>query len=303
MAHARVLVNAGGPHVTRVLRDVVGVAEPQRVRLVKGSHIVVPRLYAHDRSYIFQNADGRVCFAIPYEQDFTLIGTTDEDFRGDPSDVASSSDEEQYLCGAVSQYLRTPVAPSDIVWRYAGVRPLLDDGAGKAQEATRDYVLTVEEPALLSVFGGKITTYRRLAEAAMAKLSPWFPAMRGPWTRGAALPGGDFPWDGIEQVRADLSRRYPFLPDATLRRLVNAYGTTTADVLGDAREAAALGRLLGADLSEREVDWLVRTEWATTAEDIVWRRSKLGLRLSAAEVVALDDYLMQHPGHAAPERK
>ena len=299
-AEARVLVNAGGPYVTRVLHDVLGAAEPRRVRLVKGSHIVVPRLYTHDRSYIFQNADGRVCFAIPYEHNFTLIGTTDEDFHGDPSDVASSGDEERYLCGAVSEYLRAPVAPSDIVRRYAGVRPLLDDGAGKAQEATRDYVLTMEEPALLSVFGGKITTYRRLAEAAMAKLQRWFPGMQGAWTAGVALPGGDFPWNGIEQVRADLSRRYPFLPDATLRRLISAYGTMTADVLGDAREAVALGRIFGADLSEREVDWLVRTEWARTAEDVLWRRSKLGLHMSAAEVGALDDYLVRHPHRALP---
>ncbi len=297
-AEARVLVNAAGPYVTRVLHDVVGVAEPRRVRLVKGSHIVVPRLYAHDRSYIFQNADGRVCFAIPYEQDFTLIGTTDEDFHGDPSDAASSGGEERYLCGAVSEYLRASVRQADIVWRYAGVRPLLDDGAGKAQEATRDYVLTLEEPALLSVFGGKITTYRRLAEAAMAKLARLFPGMGDAWTADAPLPGGNFPWDGVERVRADLSRRYPFLPDATLRRLVGAYGTMTADVLGDAHEAAALGRTFGADLTEREVDWLVSTEWARTAEDVLWRRSKLGLRMSAAEVGALDDYLVRRTNPA-----
>jgi glycerol-3-phosphate dehydrogenase len=167
-AAARVLVNAGGPHVARVLRQVVGRPEPRRIRLVKGSHIVVPRLFAHDRSYVFQNADGRICFAIPYEQDFTLIGTTDEDYDGDPSDVTWSADEERYLCAAVSAYLRAPVDSSHVVWRYAGVRPLLDDGAGTAQEATRDYLLVLESPALLSVFGGKITTYRRLAEAAMA---------------------------------------------------------------------------------------------------------------------------------------
>jgi glycerol-3-phosphate dehydrogenase len=290
-AEARVLVNAGGPYVTRVLRDVVGVAEPRRVRLVKGSHIVVPRLYADDRSYIFQNADGRVCFAIPYEQNFTLIGTTDEDFHGDPSDVASSGEDEQYLCDAVSEYLRAPVAPSDIVWRYAGVRPLLDDGASKAQEATRNYVLTLEEPALLSVFGGKITTYRRLAEAAMANLTRLFPDMGGAWTSGVALPGGDFPWDGIERMRTDLSRRYPFLPDATLRRLTSAYGTMTADLLGDAREAAALGRIFGADLSEREVNWLARTEWARTSEDVLWRRSKLGLRVTPPEAARLANWL------------
>ena len=294
-AHARVVVNAGGPYVARVLTDVVREAAPKRVRLVRGSHIVVPKLYAHDRSYILQNADGRVCFAIPYQQDFTLIGTTDEDFRGDPADVASTAEEERYLCAAVSQYLRRPVDPAAIVWRYSGVRPLLDDGAGKAQEATRDYTLELEAPAdsapLLSVFGGKITTYRRLAEAAIAKLSRFFPAMRVAWTAGAALPGGDFEWNAIETVRHDLCRRYPFLSEATSRRLVRAYGTLAADTLGDARGAGDLGRRFGADLTEREVDWLQRTEWARTADDVLWRRSKLGLRVSPADVTRLADYL------------
>jgi len=262
---------------------------------VKGSHIVVPRLYMDGRSYIFQNADGRICFVIPYERDFTLIGTTDDDFHGDPAAVVSSVEEERYLCTAVSEYLRTPVDPGDIVWRYAGVRPLLDDGASKAQEATRDYVLTLEEPALLSVFGGKITTYRRLAEAAMATLARLLPGMRHAWTKDTALPGGDFPWDGVEQICADLARRFPFLLDATCRRLVRAYGTMAAEMLGDAREGADMGRCLGADLTEREVDWVIRTEWARTAEDVLWRRSKLGLRFGSAELGALNDYLMRHP--------
>ena len=294
-AHARVVVNAGGPYVARVLTDVIREAAPKRVRLVRGSHIVVPKLYAHDRSYIFQNADGRVCFAIPYQQDFTLIGTTDEDFHGDPADVASTAEEERYLCAAVSQYLRRPVDPAAIVWRYSGVRPLLDDGAGKAQEATRDYTLELEAPVdsapLLSVFGGKITTYRRLAEAAMAKLSRFFPAMRVAWTAGTALPGGDFEWNAIETVRHDLCRRYPFLSEATSLRLVRAYGTLAADTLGDARGVGDLGRRFGADLTEREVDWLQRTEWARTADDVLWRRSKLGLRVSHADVTGLADYL------------
>jgi len=290
-AEARVLVNAAGPSVTDVLRDVVGEAKQRRIRLVKGSHIVVPRLYRHDRSYIFQNADGRICFAIPYEQDFTLIGTTDEDFHGDPSDVASSPEEESYLCGAVGAYLCAPVSPADIVWRYAGVRPLLDDGASKAQEATRDYVVALEAPALLSVFGGKITTYRRLAEAALAKLQRFFPGMGRAWTASAALPGGDFPWDGIDQVRSELARRYPFLTPATQRRLVHAYGTLSMDMLGDARSADGMGRSFGFDLTEREIEWLVRTEWARTAADILWRRSKLGLRLDRAQVATLSDYL------------
>lgn len=290
-AEARVLVNAGGPYVTRILRDVVQEQQPRRIRLVKGSHIVVPRLYNHDRSYIFQNQDGRVCFTIPYDQDFTLIGTTDEDYVGDPASVASTTQEETYLCEAVSGYLRRPVVPSDIVWRYAGVRPLLDDGASKAQEATRDYSLTLEEPPLLSVFGGKITTYRRLAESAMARLAQYFPAMRGPWTRTAPLPGGDFPWNGVEALRDELSRRYPFLAEPTTHRLVRAYGTLAPEVLGDARSVSDLGGCLGADITRREVDWLVRTEWARTAEDILWRRSKLGLRVSQGDVAALDRYL------------
>jgi glycerol-3-phosphate dehydrogenase len=268
---------------------VAGRTEPRRVRLVKGSHVVVPRLHAHDRGYIFQNADGRVCFAIPYQHDFTLIGTTDEDFRGDPTTVASSPAEERYLCGAVSRYLHKPVEPSHIVWRYAGVSPLLDDGTSKAQDATRDYLLALESPALLSVFGGKITTYRRLAEVAMTKLARFFPGMRATWTKGAALPGGDFPWDGISKVQGDLARRYPFLPEAMCRRLADTYGTLAGDLLGDARCIADLGRCLGADLTEREIDWLARHEWAQTADDVLWRRSKLGLRMQAPQVVALSE--------------
>jgi glycerol-3-phosphate dehydrogenase len=298
-AAARVLVNAAGPHVSRVLADVVGVAGARRVRLVKGSHIIVPRRYAHDRCYTFQNGDGRVCFAIPYEDDFTLIGTTDEDYHGDPAEAVSTPAEEAYLCAAVSAYLRQPVDRSDIVWRYAGVRPLLDDGISKAQDATRDYVLELDapagEPPVLSVFGGKLTTYRRLAEAAMAKLAPFFPGMRGDWTAQAALPGGDFPWNAISMVEDDLRRRCPFLSAATSRRLVRAYGTLAADMLGDARAAADLGRCFGADLTEREVDWLSRTEWACTAADVLWRRSKLGLRICSAEAAAVDEYLGRAP--------
>jgi glycerol-3-phosphate dehydrogenase len=294
-ADARVLVNAGGPYVARVLSDVVGEAAPRRVRLVRGSHIVVPRLYAHDRSYIFQNSDGRVCFAIPVQQDFTLIGTTDDDYHGDPGEVSSTVEEERYLCAAVSEYLRQPVEPADIVWRFSGVRPLLDDGASKAQEATRDYVLELEAPVdgppLLSVFGGKITTYRRLAEAAMAKLARFFPGMRGEWTAGATLPGGAFPWNAIGTLRKELHERYPFLSKATSWRLVRAYGTLASEMLGDAHDVADLGRGFGAELTEREVDWLVHNEWARSVEDILWRRSKLGLRVGVADVAALTAFL------------
>jgi glycerol-3-phosphate dehydrogenase len=285
---ARVLVNAAGPSVSRVLSGVLGHIDLARIRLVKGSHIVVPRLYAHDRCYILQNADGRVCFAIPWQNDFTLIGTTDEDYAGDPGDAAISPGEIDYLCKAVSAWFRRPVAPENVVWSYAGVRPLRDDGASAAQEATRDYEFELSgSPPVLSVFGGKLTTFRRLAEAAMDRLAPLFPGLPPRWTSGAALPGGDFPWDGFVSLRDALVRRYPFLPEATATRLTRAYGTRAEALLGDARSPADLGQVIGADLTEREVDWLVRTEWASTTDDVLWRRSKLGMRFAEAEVRTL----------------
>jgi glycerol-3-phosphate dehydrogenase len=285
---ARGLVNAAGPWVSQVMSEVIGHAAPTRVRLVKGSHIVVRRLFDHDRCYIFQNSDGRIDFAIPYQRDFTLIGTTDEDYAGDPSQVEPSEAEETYLRDSVSAYLRRPIEAGDIVWRYAGVRPLRDDGASKAQEATRDYVLELEgNPPLLSVFGGKITTHRRLAEAAMARLAPFFPGLRGDWTVSATLPGGDFPLDGMTALCQATQRRYAFLPEPTAYRLVRSYGTLVPSVLGDAARMEDLGTNFGADLTEREITWLRDTEWARTAEDVLWRRSKLGLRFSPDEAAAL----------------
>ena len=289
---ARVLVNAAGPSVSRVLSDVVGLSNPTRVRAVKGSHIVVRRMFEHDHGYILQNPDGRICFAIPFQNEFTLIGTTDVDFAGDLSNVAISPEEIEYLCDSVSAWFRQPVTPADVRWTYSGVRPLRDDGATTAQEATRDYVLELAgKPPVLSVFGGKITTFRRLAEAAMDRLAPMFPGMKPRWTADAALPGGDFPWDGFASLRDDLARRYPFLAGPTAARLTRAYGTRAFAMLGDARSAADLGIAFGADLTGREVDWLVRQEWARTTEDILWRRSKLGLRLLAEHVTALEQYL------------
>jgi glycerol-3-phosphate dehydrogenase len=289
---ARVLVNAAGPSVSRVLSGVLGHRSPARIRLVKGSHIVVRRLFSHDRCYILQNTDGRVCFAIPWQNDFTLIGTTDEDYAGDPADVAISPGEIGYLCKSVSAWFRRPVTPAEVVWSYAGVRPLRDDGASAAQEATRDYEFELTgTPPVLSVFGGKLTTFRRLAEAAMDRLAPLFPGLAPRWTSSAALPGGDFPWDGFDALRGDLARRFPFLPAATATRLTRAYGTKASALLGDARSPEDLGATIGADLTERELDWLIRTEWARTAQDVLWRRSKLGLRFAAEEVTALERYL------------
>lgn len=293
---ARTLVNAAGPWVADVLNDIVPSERPAAVRLVQGSHIVVPRLFDHDRCYIFQNGDGRIVFAIPYEGDFTLIGTTDRDYRGDPAKVAASEDEIAYLCAAAGKYFRREIQREDVVWTYSGVRPLYDDGASKAQEATRDYVLKLDEPAgsapLLSVFGGKITTSRRLAEAAVQKLAAAVPALRAaPWTAGASLPGGDFPVEGFEMLVERLCALRPWLDRKLARRLARAYGTRADALLEGARAMADLGEVFGADLTEREVAWLMAQEWAMTAEDVLFRRSKLGLRFSAEQRQALDDYM------------
>ncbi len=298
VVRARALVNAAGPWVAQVLQGVIRSNTAGRVRMVKGSHIVVPRLYPEDHSYIFQNADNRIFFVIPYEQDFCLIGTTDLDYQGDPAEVHASPEEIAYLCRGASDYLATPVTPDRVVWTYSGVRPLYDDGASKAQAATRDYTLELEAPeggaAQLSIFGGKITTYRRLAEAALEKLAPHLPKPQGlpaGWTGRHALPGGDFATDGFEPALAALCARHPFLAEHTLRRLLRAYGTCVSEILDDATSAEALGPVIAADLTEAELRYLVRREWAQTAADVVWRRSKLGLRMSRAEIAAVDDAL------------
>ncbi|MEQ9641113.1 MAG: glycerol-3-phosphate dehydrogenase [Alphaproteobacteria bacterium] len=292
-AHA--LVNAAGPWVHQVLTGALGRNSPAKVRLVKGSHIVVPRPTDHDRAYIFQHGDGRVIFLIPYEHDFSLIGTTDEDYRGDPAEVAATPGEIDYLCGAVSAYLKTPVRPTDVVWTYAGVRPLYDDGASKAQEATREYVLTLDgerdEPRLLNVFGGKITTYRRLAEAALAELAPHLPKLGAPWTEQATLPGGDFRPDGFVELAGELSRSHAFLDAGQAHRLTRAYGTRARALLDGATSIADMGEDFGAGLSEREVRYLIDREWARTAADVLWRRSKLGLRLDQAQAKKLDAWM------------
>ena len=301
---ARVLVNAAGPWVHEVLAQVVRVNTPANVRLVQGSHIVVPKLYEHDRAYIFQNADGRIIFAIPYEHDFTLIGTTDRDFGSTPSRPVASPEEISYLCAAASEYFARPVLPDEVVWTYSGVRPLYDDGASKAQEATRDYVLELEEEQgrapLLSVFGGKITTYRRLAEHAMEKLGPFLPkAGKASWTGSEPLPGGDFAVHDQPRIVGQLRRAHPWLDEALARRLVRAYGTRALRLLDGARGPADLGHLFGADLHEIEVRYLMREEWARGAEDVLWRRSKLGLRFTREQIDALDTYMRIHAPHAA----
>ncbi len=283
---ADVLVNAAGPWVGLTSETVLRLPGAAKVRLVKGSHIVVRKLFEHDRAYLFQNADGRVVFAIPYEDEFTLIGTTDIDYHGDPTAPAASAEEITYLCRLASGYFREPVHPEQVVWSYSGVRPLYDDGHAKAKDATRDYVLTLDAPygeaPVLTVYGGKITTYRRLAEEAMARLGRYFAPSR-PWTSGAPLPGGDFSWDGVPAKVAEARARWPFLSEAQARRLVRAYGTRLDRVLGGATDADALGAAFGHGLTEQELRYLMRHEWAETAEDVLWRRSKLGLHLGAGE--------------------
>jgi glycerol-3-phosphate dehydrogenase len=290
---AKMIVNAAGPWVGDVLNGTLGLNSREGVRLVRGSHIVVPKLYEHDKCYFFQGEDGRIIFAIPYENDFTLIGTTDAD-HSDPSQKPECTPEEQdYLCAFASNYFAKPVTRDEIVWTYSGVRPLYDDGADNASAATRDYTLKLDDTAapLLNIFGGKITTYRCLAESALAKISTQFEGLSGNWTAGVSMPGGDFPVDGVPALIAKLQASYPFLNEPWARRLVRAYGTDAAGILADAKTLDDLGEDLGASITARELDWLKAHEFARTGEDVLWRRSKLGLRLTPAQVARINAYM------------
>jgi glycerol-3-phosphate dehydrogenase len=296
---AGAIVNAAGPWVHDVLARVAGVADEPPPRLVKGSHIVVPRIYAGEHAYILQNADRRIVFAIPYEHRFTLIGTTDVDWAGAADDVAISPEEVDYLCALVNGYFATPISPADVVHSYAGVRSLYDDGRSEAAAVTRDYALRLGSdaaPQLLSVFGGKITTYRRLAEHALARLAPYLPPMSGPWTGDSPLPGGDIAGGDFEAFVAGAHRRWPFLDAAMLRRLARAYGTRIDRILGDAGSLAELGRDFGAGLHAAEVDYLIAEEWVRRADDLLWRRSKLGLHSGDDTRQALEDHLAERLG-------
>ncbi|MFN3723684.1 MAG: glycerol-3-phosphate dehydrogenase [Paracoccaceae bacterium] len=290
---ARVLVNAGGPWVEDIIRNVARINSTEGVRLVRGSHIVTRKLYDHDRCYFFQGTDGRIIFAIPYEQDFTLIGTTDKDHQGAPKDAVCTDEERDYLLDFASRYFAKPVTRDDVVWTYSGVRPLYNDGAKSATAATRDYVLSLDQAGapLLNVFGGKITTYRRLAESALEKMLPFFPGTKGKWTARQPLPGGDFPIDGVPKLIAQLKAAHPYLSDYHAARLIRAYGTEAVTLLGDAKSQDDLGRDFGATLTEAEVRWLMTHEYARHAADVVWRRTKLGLRLTAEQIAQIDSFM------------
>lgn len=299
---ARVLVNAAGPWVGEVIRDVLAVSSREGVRLVRGSHIITRKLFDHDKAYFFQGTDGRIVFAIPYEDDFTLIGTTDAEHAKPSQPPVCTPQERDYLLGFVNGYLKRQVTQDDIVWSYSGVRPLYDDGARSATAATREYVLKLDAEGgapVLNVFGGKITTYRRLAENALEQVSGYLPDLPGKWTAGVALPGGDFEVGEKPGLVDALKAAFPFLGQRWADRLVRAYGRDAWAVLGAARAAEDLGQDFGATLTAAEVRWLMQHEFARTADDIVWRRSKLGLRMSAAQIAALDAWMAQAPGTAA----
>ncbi|CUH98021.1 glycerol-3-phosphate dehydrogenase [Leisingera aquaemixtae] len=290
---ARMLVNAGGPWVANVLHQKLGQNSRENVRLVRGSHIVVPKLFDHGRCYFFQGTDGRIIFAIPYEQDFTLIGTTDADHPDPDTAPVCTEAEQEYLAAFASEYFEKPVKREDIVWTYSGVRPLYDDGASSATAATREYVLTLDQAQapLLNVFGGKITTYRKLAEAALAKIGEVFPHLPAGWTAGVALPGGDFPVEDVAKLTSKLAADYPFLTPYWTGRMIRAYGTEAWEVLGDAKTAGDLGHDFGATITARELDWAIAREWVRTGDDYLWRRTKLGLRLDETQRAAVDAYI------------
>ncbi len=295
--YAKMLVNAAGPWVGDVLRSKLRLNSQENVRLVRGSHIVVPKLYDHEKCYFFQGTDGRIIFAIPYEEDFTLIGTTDAEHTDLTEKPAISAEEQDYLIQFANGYFERQISAEDVVWTYSGVRPLYDDGASSATAATRDYVLKVDTAGgapVLHVFGGKITTYRRLAESALEKIGEHFPNLPGVWTAGVTLPGGDFPVDGAAKLMADLQRDYAFLDAAWARRLIKTYGTDSRKILGEATSAADLGQAFGATLTEAELRWLVDNEFACAAEDVLWRRGKLGLRLNEDERAAVAAWMTRN---------
>lgn len=290
--NAKMIANTAGPWVEKVLALAFPGRNATNLRLVKGSHLIMHRLYDGDHCYIFQNRDGRIIFAIPYERDFTLIGTTDVAFEGDPANITISPDEAVYICDAVNEYLRVDVAPEDAISSYAGVRPLYDDKSASNSTVTRDYMFELDRgadetaPAILSVFGGKITTYRKLAEHALERLG----VPGKPWTATKPLPGGEIEWMHFENFVRDQQRRWPWLGPQMNRRLSRAYGTRMARILASATGHADLGTHMGGGLYSAELAYLVQHEFARSAEDVLWRRSKLGLHLSAEEQARVADW-------------
>ena len=297
--HARVLVNATGPWVTRTLDALPDAERHYRIRLVKGSHIVVPRLSTGEHAYILQNDDGRVVFVIPFEKDYSLIGTTDVVVSGSPESAEISDDEVEYLCRAVNRYLAKPTTPADVVWSYAGVRALFDDGETEASRVTRDYALELDargnRPPILDVYGGKLTTYRKLSERAVDKLTPLFSSVGPAWTATRPLPGGTLPDGGIDALLQSLAERYADFEQNHLEALIRRHGSLAGEVLAGAGSEAQSNRHFGADLYAFEVDYLLRREWAEEVDDVLWRRTKAGMRLGPAARESVATYIAEHP--------
>jgi glycerol-3-phosphate dehydrogenase len=295
---ASVIINATGPWVDEVMKNVFGKNDSKNVRLVRGSHIVIKRKYQHDRAYIFQNSDERIIFAIPYENDYTLIGTTDAEQKDIFEQPKISQREIDYLCDMASEYFKEPVSQEDVVWTYSGVRPLYDDGASKAQEATRDYVIRQEETlgdgSLFNIFGGKITTFRRLAESVLEEIEDRLGKRKAKWTAGAVYSGGDFATDGYYDLVAQYTKQYPFIETELMQRLVRLYGTNTLKILKGAEDIKDLGVDFGEGLYQCEVEYLMKHEWVFEASDILYRRTKLGIRMTKAQSNKLAAWIEKH---------
>lgn len=293
---AKALINAAGPWAQSFVESKMQLTSPRNIRLIKGSHFVVPKMYEGEQAYILQNEDHRIVFVIPYNNDFTLVGTTDKEYTGDPKAVAMDDDEESYLLNVVNAHFSQQLTSDDIRWRYSGVRPLCDDESDSPSAITRDYTLELEsdknqKAPLLSIFGGKITTYRKLSEAALAEIKPFFPTMGPSWTANNAITGGDIGDASYQEWVSTIRDAYPWINSPLLARLTNAYGTKVHDVLADATCLNDLGECFGADLHQQEVSYLVNQEWARSADDVLWRRTKLGLHFNAQQTLALETFI------------
>ncbi|OED41975.1 glycerol-3-phosphate dehydrogenase [Endozoicomonas sp. (ex Bugula neritina AB1)] len=290
---ARVLVNATGPWVTDFIKDGVQQKSSRRIRLIKGSHIVVRKLHDEDRAYILQNDDQRIVFVIPYLDQFSLIGTTDVEYKGDPSEVGCSEQEIEYLCAVVNRHYQKKINSEDIIWTYSGVRPLCEDESSDPQAVTRDYTFEVDdaegEAPLLSIFGGKLTTYRKLAEHAMDSIAGYFSEIGSAWTASSRLPGAQ----DVGQCATQLKQQYDWLPDSLIQRFSTCYGSLAFHILAQCESVSDMGEYFGGGLYQVEVDYLIRDEWVHTVEDLIWRRSKLGLFLNEVEQKKLSVYISQ----------
>ena len=298
--YAKAMVNAAGPWVENIISQSTNPSPKGQLRLVRGSHIITKKLFDHDHAYFLQGNDGRIIFAIPYEQDFTLIGTTDVDHPNAGEKPVCSEEEQTYLCDFASQYFKTPIRQTDIVATFSGLRPLYNDGTGQASAATRDYVLKLDQEngaPLLNVFGGKITTYRKLAETVLQKLAPFYEGLGKSWTAEAPLPGGDFPHDGVDDLIDQIHQQHPYLPEGLARRMARAYGTDTFTILDGKADVADLGEDFGHGVFAAELNWVMDHEWVMTVEDFIWRRTKLGLFLSLDAVKKIAAYIHAYQTH------